>query len=165
MSEGTKKKGPVYTGIRKYVDEAGGYAVWLPQEWRQLDMMGDHKGWVFTPYPDHFDTSFSCEKISLDYKVTPEDLDILREGFLEGINQLPDAVIEETRYDTGKMVVIMEAKFTFTENGQRRKRWTKSMYWGEANLVFIAQGATVEDYEYWLPMFYNTMNAYELNIS
>ena len=131
MSEGTKKKGPVYTGIRKYVDEAGGYAVWLPQEWRKLDMMGDHKGWVFTPYPDHFDTSF----------------------------------IDETRYETGKMVVILEAKFTFTENGQQRKRWTKSMYWGEANLVFIAQGATVEDYEYWLPMFYNTMNAYELNIS
>lgn len=164
MTEEVKRQGPVYTGIKKYVDQEGGYAVWLPHDWRKLDMTGDHKGWIFTPYPDHYDTCFTCEKYTLEYKTTPEDLDILTEGFIAGINQLQDVNIEETRYDTGKMVIILEAKFTFTENGQRRKRWVKSMYWGEANLVLIAQGATVEDYEYWLPMLFNTMHTYELGV-
>lgn len=157
-----KKQGPVYTSIRKYPDAEGGYAVWLPGDWRQIDMVEGRRGWIFTPYPDRFDTCFICEKIVLDYKVTPEDIDILKEGFEAGILTLPDAKIEDVRYETGRMVVIMEAKFTFTEDGVSRKRWVKNLYWGEGNLVLIAQGATVEEYEYWLPMFFNTMNSYEV---
>jgi len=60
------------------------------------------------------------------------------------------------------MVLIMEAKFSFTEDGLRRKRWVKNMYWHEANLILIAQGSTVEEYEYWLPMLFNCMHTYEL---
>jgi hypothetical protein len=103
------------------------------------------------------------EKITLDFKAKPEDVEILAEGFEAGINSLPDVIIEHKNYETGKMVVLLEAKFTFTENGQRRKRWIKSMYWSEANLVLIAQGATVEDYAYWEGMLFNTMMTYEIN--
>jgi hypothetical protein len=162
MAEEKKKQGPVYTGIRKYYDEDAGYAVWLPHEWRQIDMVEGHRGWIFTPYADRYDTCFMCEKITLDFKVTPEDLDILTEGFEAGIKSMPDAIIEDTRYETGKMVVILEVKFSFTENGVTRKRWVKSLYWGEGNLVMIVQGANAEEYDYWMPMFFNTMNSYEV---
>jgi len=165
MSDGAKQQGPVYTGIKKYADQKGGYAVWLPSNWRQIDMTAGHRGWIFTPYNDRFDTCFICEKFVLDFKVTPDDLDILKEGFLDGINRFEEAEIEETHYDSGKMVVILEAKFTFTEDGQRRKRWVKSLYWGDANLVLISQGANLEEYGYWLPMLFNAMNTYELGIS
>jgi hypothetical protein len=31
-------------------------------------------------------------------------------------------------------------------------------------LVLIAQGATPEEYEYWLPMFFNTMMTAEIGL-
>jgi hypothetical protein len=162
MTEEETRPAPVYTGIVKHWDPQAGYAVWMPHDWRKIDMVDDRKGWIFTPYPDHFDTCFMCEKITLETKVIPEDAEILMEGFEAGIQSLPDAVIEFRNLETGKMTVIMEAKFTFTENGQRRKRWAKSLYWGEANLVLIAQGATEEDYAHWEGMLYNAMMTYEL---
>ncbi len=158
-----KKKGPRYTGMRKYPDQQAGYAVWLPSDWRKIDMVEGRRGWIFTPYPDNYDTCFISEKITLDFKAKPDDVDILIEGFESGINSLPDVVIEHKNYETGKMIVLLEAKFTFTENGQRRKRWVKNMYWGEANLVLIAQGATEEDYAYWEGMLFNAMTTYEIN--
>lgn len=162
MSIEEKRKGPVYRGMTKHWDREAGYAVWLPSDWRKINMVEGRRGWIFTPYRDHFDTCFSAEKIKLEYKVTPEDIDILVEGFEAGINSLPDVQIEYKNYDKGKKVIILEAKFTFTENGQRRKRWVKSIYWGEANLVLIAQGATEEDYAYWEGMLFNSMMTYEI---
>jgi len=162
MTEEIKRKDPIYTGVTKHWDRDAGYAVWVSHDWRKIDMVEGRNGWIFTPYPDNFDTCFTCEKIKLDYEVTPDDAEILLEGLEEGINNLPDAVIEYRNVDTGKMVIIMEVKFTFMEDGQRRKRWIKNMYWGNANLVLIAQGATEEDYSYWEGMLYNAMMTYEL---
>jgi hypothetical protein len=162
MTVEKKRKGPVYTGMTKHVDKESGYAVWLPSDWRKIDMVEGRRGWVFTPYKDNFDTCVTAEKITLDYKVKPEDIDLLVEGFEAGINSLPEAVIEHKKYDKGTKVVLLEAKFTFEENGQRRKRWVKSMYWGEGNLVLVAQGASEEDYAYWEGMLYNTMMTYEI---
>lgn len=162
MATEEKKKQPVYTGMRKHWDREAGYAVWLPSDWRKLDMVEGHRGWIFTPYEDHYDTCFMSEKHQLDYEVNPEDAEILLEGLEAGINSLPEAVIEYKHCDTGQMVVLLEAKFTFMENGQRRKRWVKSMYWGKSNLVLIAQGATEEDYAYWEGMLFNSMMTYEI---
>jgi hypothetical protein len=158
------RKGPVYYGLTKYTDNKGGYGVWLPNDWHQFNMTGDHNGWVFSPYPDNTDTCFACEKNVLEIEVSPQDVDVLAEGFEAGILSLPDVEIEEKKYEKTKKGVILEAKFTFTENGQRRKRWVKSLYWGEANLVLFAQGSTVDEYEYWLPMLFNAMSSYELGI-
>jgi hypothetical protein len=162
MTVEKKRQGPVYTGMTKHVDKEAGFAVWLPSDWRKIDMVEGRRGWVFTPYKDNFDTCITAEKITLDYKVKPEDIDLLVEGFEAGINSLPEAVIEHKNYDKGKRVILLEAKFLFEENGQRRKRWVKSMYWGEANLVLVAQGASEEDYAYWESMLYNAMMTYEL---
>ncbi|MEE4195376.1 MAG: hypothetical protein V2J07_09280 [Anaerolineae bacterium] len=159
-----KRPNPKYKGQTKYVNNDEGFAVWLPSDWHKFEMKEGHIGWVFSPYANDFNTSFTVQKNKLDYKVTPEDIEILMEGFLEGINSLADVEILETKSDSGKKAVILEAKFTFTEGGETRKRWVKSMYWGEANLVMIAQGKTVEDYEYWLPMLYNSMYDYELGV-
>jgi hypothetical protein len=162
MTEETKRKPPVYTGITKHVDKEAGYGVWVSNDWRKIDMVAGRRGWIFTPYQDNNDTCFISEKNSLAYKVTPDDAGLLMEGLEAGINSLPDVVIESRNVDTGDLVVVLEVKFTFTENGQRRKRWVKSMYWGEGNLVLIAQGATEEDYAYWEGMLFNAMMSYEL---
>jgi len=162
MTVEENKKGPVYRGMTKYWDKLSGYAVWLPNDWRKIDMVEGRRGWIFTPYPDHFDTCFTSEKITLNYKVKPKDAEILMEGFETGINSLPGVLVEYKNCDVTKKIVILEAKFTFIENGQRRKRWVKNMYWAEANLVLMAQGATEEDYAYWEGMLFNAMMTYEL---
>ncbi len=162
MAEEKQKKEPVYTGITKHIDQGAGFAVWISNDWRKIDMVEGRRGWIFTPYPDRYDTCFTCEKIMLDYEATPEDAEVLLEGFEAGIESLPEAVVEYKNTDVGKMVLLMEAKFTFLENGQRRKRWVKSMYWGRSNLVLMAQGATVEEYAYWEGMLFNAMLTYEI---
>jgi hypothetical protein len=153
---------PVYTGMRKYIDKESGYAIWLPSDWYRFDMNKDHTGVIFSPHADNFDTSFTAEKHVLKYKVTENDLDILREGFQEGLNSLPGIEIESENYDFNKDYILLEARFTFLEGEARRKRWVRNMYWGEGQLVFIAQGATVEEFTYWEAMFYNTMFTWEL---
>ena len=163
MTEKKNQKQPFYTGMTKHWDHAAGYAVWLPSDWRKIEMVKGKQGWIFTPYKENFDTCFVSEKKTLKYPVEPKDADTLMEGLLDGIKSLPEAEILETKKDTGKMVILLEAKFTFIENGQRRKRWVKSMYWGKSNLVLIAQGATEEDYTYWEGMLFNSMMTYEIN--
>jgi len=153
---------PAYVGMVRHWDHEAGYALTLPSDWRKIDMVKGRRGWIFTPYKDNFDTCILSEKIILKYPVEPKDADILMEGLVEGINKLQDAIILETKKDAGKIVVLLEAKFTFMENGKRRKRWMKSMYWGKSNLVLIAQGATEEDYAYWEGMLFNTMMTYEI---
>jgi hypothetical protein len=165
MTESKRNATPVYTGIRKYADNEQGFGVWLPKEWRKIDLVDGRIGWIFTPNKDNFDTCFMCEKITLDYATTPEDKDILVEGFEEGIKSLPDVEILETKYQSGKKSIMLEAKFTFTEDGQRRKRWMKSLYWAEGNLVLIAQGENIEEYAYWESMLYSAMTTYELGIA
>ena len=162
MTEEKIRKGPLYTGMIRHWDREAGYTVWLPSDWRKIQMVEGRRGWIFTPYQDHFDTCISVEKIMLETKVTPADIDILIEGFETGILSLPEVQFDYKNYDKGKRVIILEAKFTFTENGQRRKRWVKNMYWGEGNLALIAQGATEEDYAYWEGMLFNTMMTYEI---
>jgi hypothetical protein len=165
MTNENKRPAPVYKGELKHVYEKEGFAVWLPDDWFKINMKEGHIGWIFSPYRDQFDTSFTVEKHMLDYSVTPEDKEILLEGFKEGILSFDDAEIQEIKSDSGEKAIILEAKFTFTEKGQKRYRWLKSMYWGDANLVLIAQGANEEEYKYWMPMLYNAMYNYELGIA
>jgi aspartate/tyrosine/aromatic aminotransferase len=71
--------------------------------------------------------------------------------------------IESFTYTPTSTLVTLEAKFTFLEGENRRKRWVRNIYWGNGQLVFIAQGATVKEYDYWLPMFYNTMVTFQVS--
>jgi hypothetical protein len=155
MSE--TKKGPVYTGMTLHPHKQGGFAVWLPSDWRKEKLKPRHMGWLFSPYPDDNNTCLLVEKHKLRVKVKPSDVNDLREGFMEGLQALPGVEIESTDESLSDTIQVFDARYTFLEGEQRRKRWTRNIYWGEAQLVIIAQGRTPEDFEYWLPMFYNTI--------
>jgi len=158
----TEKRGnPIYTGVTKHADNESGYAIWLPSDWTKFEMKKDHRGWIFSPYKEHFNTSFTVEKIKLKYEAEPKDLPILQKGFEEGIKALPGVEIESIKGEALKYFVILEARFTFLEGETRRKRWVKTLYWGNGQLLLIAQGETPEDFDYWLPMFFNTMMTLE----
>lgn len=163
MTETTEKKGnPRYTGMFQYVSPSTRFAIWLPTGWTKFEMTKEHEGVIFSPYPDHFNTSFSAEFHRLKYSTSKEDLPLLQEGFEAGIKALPGVEIESFTYTPTTTLVTLESKFTFLEGDALRKRWVRNIYWGNGQLVFIAQGATVEEYEYWLPMFYNTMVTFQV---
>ena len=148
---------PAYTGMKMYPDHAGGYAIWVPSDWYQLKLKRNHRGFMFSPYPDDINTCVLVEKHKLKFKITPDDLVTLREGFHEGIIALPGVEIESEEEDLTESISMFNARFSFMEGEFKRKRWVRNIYWGNGQLVVIAQGKSPEDFEYWLPMFFNTM--------
>jgi hypothetical protein len=152
-----KRSGPVYKGMIKHVDVEAGYALWLPNDWHQIDMVDGHDGVIFTPYPNDINTCIATEKRILEDAVVDDDIPTLRKAFHEAVRNMPDVEIEKTDEAITETLKIFDAVFTFTEDGQRRKRWVRNVYWGEAQLIIIAQGSSPEEYEHWLPMFYNTL--------
>ncbi len=151
-----------YTGMHKHVDKEGGYALWLPSDWRKIPMREGRQGAIFTPHADRFDTSFTAEKRTLPFRVSEEDIEILREGFQAGLASLPEVEIESQKETITKTFKILEARLTFEEDGMRRKRWVRTAYWGEAQLILIAQGANEEEFAYYEGQFYNTMMTIEI---
>ena len=157
MTEEQKKR-PVYTGMKQHIDRAG-FVLWLPSDWHEFKLKGGHRGVLYSPYPDDFNTGLLAEKRKLKVKVNESDLPTLREAFMAGIKALDGVEIEagsEDEYLTHSLS-FFEVRFTFLEGGVRRKRWIRNVYWGRNNYVLIAQGRTPEDFDYWLPMFYNIM--------
>lgn len=148
---------PAYTGVTCHVDKRGGYLIWLPSDWTEIKLKRNHRGFFFSPYPDDINTSFLIEKHTLKVTVTLEDMDIVREEFHKGVYALPGVEIEALEESLTETVKIFDARFTFLEGENRRKRWVRNIYWGNGQLVVIAQGRTPEDFEYWRPMFYNAI--------
>ncbi len=148
---------PAYTGMKMCPDHRGGYAVWMPSDWFEFKLKPRQVGMLFSPYQDDLNTSFLVLKKKLKYSVTPDDVPTLREGFMNGIQALPGVEIESTDESLSSSINFFEARFTFLEGENRRKRWVRNLYWGNGQLILIAQGRTPEDFEYWLPMFFNTM--------
>lgn len=157
-----QKDRPRYRGMKAHVDKEGGFVLWLPSDWRKIEMREGHQGVIFTPHEDRFDTCFMAEKHNLDYSVTEDDVPTLREGFRQGLESLPENDIEWQNEHITPTLKTFEARFTFLDDGQRRKRWVRTIYWAKGNLVLIAQGADPDEFEYWRPMFFNTMTTMEI---
>jgi hypothetical protein len=152
-----EQNNPRYTGMVKYTSEKDGYALWLPSGWHWFEMGPGHNGMIFSPYPALPAAAFSVEKAILPYKVSNKDLPILREGFQKGLANLPNLVIETLDEVVEEKILALDARLTFMDQGQTKKRWIRVIYAGEAQLTLIAEGAPPQEFEYWLPMFYNTM--------
>ncbi len=151
-----KQSGPVYTGMKNHVEEAG-FSMWVPSDWRQYKLEEGRQGVLYSPYADDFNTAIFLEKRKLKVHVDESDLPTLREGFIAGIKALPGVEIEMQDEFLTKTLSFFEARFTYLEGDVRRKRWIRNIYWGKNNYILIAQGRTPEDFDHWLPMFYNTM--------
>jgi hypothetical protein len=152
-----EKNNPRYTGMVKYTSEQDGYALWLPTGWHWFEMGEGRRGMVFSPQPALPAPAFSVEKSILPYKVSKKDLPLLHEGFQKGLAILPDVAIETQDEIVEENILALEARLTYLDQGQTKKRWIRIIYAGEAQLTLIAEGTSVEEFEYWLPMFYNTM--------
>lgn len=150
-------EGPWYTGMYTHNDEAGGYSIVIPTDWHKLPLKKGIVGLMYSPYPDDLNTSVLTQKHTLKYTVKTSDLILLRDSFEQGVKALPGVEIEKFEATYSDTVNVFDAIFTFLDGEVRRKRWVRNIYWAEAQLIVIVQGRTPEDYDYWLPMFYNIM--------
>jgi hypothetical protein len=156
------RKPPVYTGMKAYRDNKGGYEIWVPSDWTEVQLKPKHQGILFSPYKDDLNTSLLVEKHKLKYKVNEEDIPFLLQSFREGMMILPGIDVEFAEEALSSTINIFDARFTFLEGETRRKRWVRNIYWGVGQLVIIAQGRTPEDFDYWLPMFFNTITTTQI---
>lgn len=150
------------TGIYKHVFGDAGYGVWVPQDWHRLELNTGNPGALFVPDLDDMDTCLLVEKVTLDYSVEEDDISALREGFEQGLSQLDIVDIEWRKETVTRVFKGWDARFVYRDGDVERKRWVRTMFWGDAQLTFIAQGKDVATYEYYAGMFYNSLMTFEL---
>lgn len=149
---------PSFTGLLVHRDLVHQYSLFVPDGWHRLDTSGDGAtGVLYVPSTEDTLTGLSAEARDLGTEVAGDDLPALRDGFETGLRELPESAIEGFEAEAIGRLVTMEARQTFREDGATRKRWVRLLYQGSTQVRLVAQGATVDTYEYWLPMFFESM--------
>ena len=153
---------PSFTGLLVARDLEYRYSFLYPEGWHTLALETEGgKGIIVAPAPDDTATSFSVEARDLGMTPTEKDLPALREGFAAGLRTLPDAVVEmRDDFAIGTLLGI-EAALTYRDDETMRKRWVRLLYQGSTQVRLIAQGATVAEYDYWLPMLTQAMRTFQ----
>jgi hypothetical protein len=149
---------PSFTGLVAHSDRRYNYR-------RDLSRSGDDNGPVehgvfYAPILDDEFTGFSAEGCDLGMTVTGDDLAVLKSGFLSGLRKMPNSTIESQEADAIGTLITMEARHTYRDGGVIRKRWVRLLYQGSIQVRLVAQGATVTAFDYWLPMFYESMRTF-----
>jgi hypothetical protein len=158
---GEPGSGPAFTGLVVHRSLEHRYSFFYPEGWHQLELETEGgQGVIFAPSPDDVATSFSAESRDLGTAVTADDLPTLRRGFLAGLRRLPSAVIESSEDYTVGELLGLEARHAFRDGPARRKRWSRLLYQGTLQVRLIAQGATPDAFDYWLPAFTTMMRTF-----
>lgn len=133
------------------------YSFFLPMDWHHFAWADGHEGEIYGPDENDPQTAFAVNIKDLGTFVTPDDLEIVTEGFFESIEQLPDCNIEMRDQFVSPSLIELEAKYTFREQDTVCKRWVRVFFHETRQIVMAAQGATPEKYDYWLPWFFEAM--------
>jgi hypothetical protein len=119
-------------------------ALLYPDWWQAYDMPD---GRLFTP--GDLDTFISMEVARLGTRVTAADLPELEHGFLTALRQMPSSeLLEHGTIDTGLLLGV-EARQLYGGH----KRWIRLLFRGELQVRLVAQGATAQEFDRWLPCF------------
>ena len=148
----TRTGRPRFTGVTSCTDPQGRFEFRHPSDWFRSSLDDDLDGVIAGPDVDDQATHFAVAVRDLGVPVTAHDLPLLREGFEEGITALPEVTVEATGDNTYNDIVKLERTLTFADEGEVRKRRVWSMYADHWQFIVLFQGATVEEYHYWLPM-------------
>jgi hypothetical protein len=153
---------PAFTGLLVARNIEYRYSFLYPEEWHTFELETEGgQGMIVAPSPDDTATSFSVEARDLGMTPTEDDLPDLREGFAAGLQELPDVVIETQEDFAIGNLLGLEAKLTYRDGEAIRKRWVRLLYQGGMQARVIAQGASVAEYDYWLPMLAQAMRSFQ----
>jgi hypothetical protein len=151
---------PSFTGLRVHREPEHRCSFLYPEGWQTRELQSALGGTVLLPDPDDPHTSFSFEGRDLGTDVRPGDLSALRSGFVAGLRQLPGCRIERREAEALGGLITMEARLTFRDGDQTRKRWVRLAYQGRTQARLVAQGSSPERFDYWEPMFFQAMRTF-----
>lgn len=163
MSKKSKDSRPVFTGLTWYREQY--FSFYIPIDWQKTEWPDEKQGIIHVPSQPDGHTLFAVEVNDLGTTVTPDDMPYLLQGLLDGIKQLPQGKIESKKETVSGNLIQLEAKYTFLEDGETRKRWVRILYHETRQVSITAQGKTVEAYHYWLPMFFEAMMTFKVHRS
>ncbi len=127
MKDPTKDPRRIMKGLRVHRDVDWDYSFWRPLNWYRHDME-DLYGFIYSPEEDPrtgFYVSVRDLSDALEEPVTEEDLPALREGILEGLQQLENCEILEEKEIAKGFAIGFEFLLTFTLDGETVKRRTR----------------------------------------
>ena len=155
MAGSTKKNYPAIKGLSWHREDY--FSFFIPRDWHKFEWADERQGVIYGPDPNEPLTIFAVEVQDLGTLITADDLDTLAEGFFESIENLPEAEIESRNQKVTGKLLELEAKYTYQEQGETRKRWVRQFYQDTRQIVMMAQGETSEKYDYWLPLYFEAM--------
>ena len=148
----TTRQPPRFYGVATYSDPLGRFSFRYPTTWHQFELDDNREGVLFSPETENPQTWFSVWVSELDAHVVAEDLEDLQLGLDEGLAQLAECRVESKAGEPLGNLIKFERIFTFREDGVTRKRKLWLLYVDKWQMVVTWQGATEEEYEYWLSM-------------
>jgi hypothetical protein len=148
----TERPPPRYYGVTTYRDPLGRFSFQYPTTWHRFELEDQREGLMVSPEAENPQTWFSVWISKLDFNVVAEDLEDLKSGVEEGLLKLPDCNIESATDDALSNLLKFERIYTFRDGGVTRKRKVWLLYVDTWLMVVTYQGATEEEYAYWLPM-------------
>jgi hypothetical protein len=140
-----------------HTDAGFGFSVLVPDGWQRLALTGSETGCFYAPDAADLLSGLAIEPRDLGTAVRASDLAALRHGLRSGLSSLTDARLETFEADAVAELLTLEARYTFVEDGSRRKRWVRLLYQRSTQLRLVAQAATEEAFAYWEPMFFEAM--------
>lgn len=143
---------PQYTGLTTYQDPLGRFEFKHASDWYRDQLTDDREGAIFLFEKGVTDSYFAAWVTDLGERVRSTDLETLREGFDSGLSQLSDLRVDHSEDDLFGNIVRLERRYTFTEDGETRKRRVRAVYADRWQIVLVFQGATEDEYAYWEPM-------------
>ena len=148
----TNRPPPRYYGIKLYRDPHGRFSFQYPSDWHTFELEDQREGLMVSPEAENPQTWFSVWVSRLELQVVAEDLADLKDGVDEGLQLLPDIKVESASEDALNNLIKFERVYSFREGETLRKRRSWFLYVDTWLMVVTYQGATEEEYAYWLPM-------------
>jgi hypothetical protein len=153
---------PRFTGVTTFTDPLGRYEFRHPSDWFRTTLEGGLDGVMVGPELTETATHFAVAVSDLQVRVAADDLEVLRAGFDDGLAALTDLVVESSKDDTYNDIVKLERTVMFSEDDARRKRRVWSLYADHWQFTVVYQGASVNEFHYWLPMGNYCFTAFQL---
>jgi hypothetical protein len=146
---------PPIEGLRWHRNEL--FSLFVPPGWQQSDWDDGRIGVLYYPEPDDPLTVFAVEVTDLGMVISSDDLDRLDAESIDAIEQLPEGEIElHDKAVVGEQMQL-EYKYTFREDCVMRRHWVRVFYQGTHEATMMAQGSSLDLYDYWLPWFFEAM--------